>query len=236
MATLLAMLVMAVLHSRAPLIIVVLPVPILAVLSSYFSVGLTIYRRNKKNLAQAPGGTLGLVRTPSGTLGFTLVELLLVIAIIGILSSITLASINSSRLKAKESAVISNLNTVRAEMELVYLNSNQSYGNPAAASAAVCDNNNSFNTGIIASALAAAETQGGSQAVCAVGGGGGSFAVSVPLVFGGSWCVFSVNQYSQSLAGNASGGGASPAACQTGGSPPPPPPGNVPGNDQGVPI
>lgn len=50
--------------------------------------------------------------------GFTLVELLLVISIISLLSSVVLASVNSAREKAKETALISFLFEVRNAMEL----------------------------------------------------------------------------------------------------------------------
>ena len=52
--------------------------------------------------------------------GFTLIELLVVIAIIGILSSVVLASLNSARGKGADAAIKSNLNSMRAQAELVY--------------------------------------------------------------------------------------------------------------------
>ena len=59
--------------------------------------------------------------------GFTLIELLVVIAIIGILSSVVLASLNTARGKGADSAIKSNLNNSRAQAELYYDNSGQSY-------------------------------------------------------------------------------------------------------------
>ena len=54
------------------------------------------------------------------TLGFTLVELLVVISIIGVLSSVVFASLSSAKAKAKNAAIISNFATLRTHAELYY--------------------------------------------------------------------------------------------------------------------
>ena len=59
--------------------------------------------------------------------GFTLIELLVVIAIIGILSSVVLASLNSARNSAQVAAAKSELSSMRAEAEVEYNSSSQSY-------------------------------------------------------------------------------------------------------------
>ena len=60
--------------------------------------------------------------------GFTLIELLVVIAIIGILSGIVLVSLSSARGKAKDSALESQLASLRSASELYSNNHNGSYG------------------------------------------------------------------------------------------------------------
>jgi prepilin-type N-terminal cleavage/methylation domain-containing protein len=56
------------------------------------------------------------------TKGFTLIELLVVISIISLLSSIIMAALNSARNKAKESAIKSELLSIKSQAELSYNN------------------------------------------------------------------------------------------------------------------
>lgn len=52
--------------------------------------------------------------------GFTLVEMLVVIAVIGIISTVALTALGPSRNRAKDSRIISGLNQIRAIAEVVY--------------------------------------------------------------------------------------------------------------------
>ncbi|MDB5245050.1 MAG: hypothetical protein JWN90_155 [Parcubacteria group bacterium] len=62
-----------------------------------------------------------------GRSAFTLIELLVVIAIIGILSSVVLASLNTARNKGADAAIKSNIDNARAQAELYYDNTSQTY-------------------------------------------------------------------------------------------------------------
>lgn len=59
--------------------------------------------------------------------GFTLLELLVVIAVIGLLTSIVLMSLNSARDKGADAASRSNLNNIRSQTELYYHDNGLSY-------------------------------------------------------------------------------------------------------------
>jgi prepilin-type N-terminal cleavage/methylation domain-containing protein len=59
--------------------------------------------------------------------GFTLIDLLVVIAIIGILSSVILASLNTARDKGADAAIKSDLNNIRSQAELYYDQNSQDY-------------------------------------------------------------------------------------------------------------
>ncbi len=67
--------------------------------------------------------------------GFTLVELLVVVAIITVLSSVVLASTGAARNKGADAAAKSDVNSIRTQIELLYASSaNGNYGG-------VCSNN-----------------------------------------------------------------------------------------------
>lgn len=60
--------------------------------------------------------------------GFTLIEMLVVVAIIGILSSVVLVGIGGARQRARDARRISDVNRIQANLELGY---NQATGYPA---------------------------------------------------------------------------------------------------------
>ena len=126
--------------------------------------------------------------------GFTLIELLVVIAIIGILSSVVLASLNTARAKGADAAVKAALSNIRAEAEIYYDNTSNTYG--AAYTASACPS--SSNTSMF---WADAQIQAGlAQAASAGGGGmsgtrcatdGNDYAISIRLKSNTAnyWCV-----------------------------------------------
>ncbi|TSA46385.1 type II secretion system protein [bacterium] len=67
--------------------------------------------------------------------GFTLIEMLVVIAIIGLLSSVVLVALGPSRAKAKDARIISDMNQVRAVMETLYNPSTGKYVDASVATA-----------------------------------------------------------------------------------------------------
>ena len=60
--------------------------------------------------------------------GFTLIELLVVVAIIALLAATILASLGSARTKARDARVVSELSSLRAQMELFSNSNGFTYG------------------------------------------------------------------------------------------------------------
>ena len=56
--------------------------------------------------------------------GFTLIEILVVVAIIGLLSSIVMAALSTARVKARDSRRLSDILQIKKALELYYLNNN----------------------------------------------------------------------------------------------------------------
>ncbi len=130
--------------------------------------------------------------------GFTLIELLVVIAIIGILSSVVVASLNIARAKGADTAIKSNLNTVRTQSSIFFDQSGNTYG----ADATTCaDAGSLFVEPTIAAAIVNAQNSSGGTATCFaddgvanVGPAATSWAVSLTLKTNPleSWCVDSL--------------------------------------------
>jgi prepilin-type N-terminal cleavage/methylation domain-containing protein len=101
--------------------------------------------------------------------GFTLIEILMVVAIIGILATIVTAILNTAKSKGADATIKSELNSAKTEIELNYSNS---YSNACT---------------IISEELTHIEELSGSTPQCFDEVAG--WAVQASLVQGDYWCV-----------------------------------------------
>lgn len=132
--------------------------------------------------------------------GFTLLELLIVVGIIGLLAAVIMGSVNSGSTRGKNAAIKKNLANARTQAEVFY-NTNTS---------AVLSYTNVCTNGMVGGAQGVgALVLGGAQArgfsaysINAIGNttnavcnhSSNAWAAQVPLLGGGFWCVDSTNQ------------------------------------------
>jgi prepilin-type N-terminal cleavage/methylation domain-containing protein len=123
--------------------------------------------------------------------GFTLIELLVVIAIIGVLSSVVLASLGSARNKGADSAVKSNLRSIKTIVDIIYdVNQttppyNRGYNEGGSAGTGICDDSKVIDA---RNALAKAVGVTYASVKCAATATG--WAVKAPLSGGTTyWCI-----------------------------------------------
>ncbi|KKR70696.1 MAG: hypothetical protein UU13_C0002G0041 [Candidatus Nomurabacteria bacterium GW2011_GWB1_40_7] len=133
----------------------------------------------------------------STTEGFTLIELLVVVAIIGILIAIVSVLLTDIRAKGDDAAVKTNLQTIKNQAELFYLDNGNSYL-PAEASGeefyGVCPVDDSsagsmFSKDKVMFDAVAEATKRGNGSYCYASTNGWAVAVGLKTDAGASWCV-----------------------------------------------
>mgnify|MGYP000087221160 CR=1 FL=1 len=136
--------------------------------------------------------------------GFTLIELMIVVAIIGILASVVLASLNTARDKGADAAIKANVNGIRAQAELYYDSNGNTYAGTAytvQACLTAAQTGNMFADANVMSALNASATQSGAGlSRCAAAAN--SWVIAFQLKTGGTagdttadaYCVDSTGQ------------------------------------------
>ncbi len=133
--------------------------------------------------------------------GFTLIEFLVVIAIIGLLSAVVLASLNTARSKDNDVAVKANLATVSTQATLYLSNNNNSFGTYAlAACPTSAGSGNVFTNGTIVSAISEALiASAGGTATCVATPSAYAVTVSRPVDVATTtstyWCVDSTGEH-----------------------------------------
>jgi len=129
--------------------------------------------------------------------GFTLLELLIVVGIIGVLASIIFVSMSDSRNKGADASVKANLGTIRGQSELFYSDNGNSFL-PSGGSTfgiAVCPVYNASGTNMlskdktIASAVAEAVNRGGNSSSCYNSSANWAIAIGLKSNASLSWCV-----------------------------------------------
>jgi prepilin-type N-terminal cleavage/methylation domain-containing protein len=144
--------------------------------------------------------------------GFTLIEILVAVAILGILSAIVYVSLTSTRNRSADSSIKANLASIIGVSAIIYSTNNNSYGS----NFCIEDRVKSFidkaksASGITTNTIIDLNTAGSStQAVCHYNNSEDSWAISVPLKSdpNKSWCVDSTDrliEYDNHLQGGVS--------------------------------
>lgn len=118
------------------------------------------------------------------TAGFTLMEVLMYVIIVGILASVVMSAIRIARESSADANIKANLNNIRTEATS-FFDRNNNYGTPGTS----CTQQGSvFDDPRIARQIESAETTSLQSATCA--NSAAKWVISVPLRNeAGSWCV-----------------------------------------------
>lgn len=126
------------------------------------------------------------------SLGFTLLELLVVVAIIAILASISMVAISDSQNKSKNSKIKSQISNLRRVTEVYYTSNNNTYGSTVSncTSGMFADTTND-----VAKFVTIANYPSGTTLACYASST--AWAVSSTLFGGGYWCTDSTGANKQ---------------------------------------
>lgn len=142
-------------------------------------------------------------RTKLFSSGFTVLELLVVVAIIGILTAVVFGALGSSRDKGADKAIMENLHGIRTEADLYYTSNKNNYGTvfnsnnvaspasvvkcpvPTSTGTTLFDQLNNPNSKRISSAIAEANTRSGGT----IGGSNAFYTNARCFSLGSTWAV-----------------------------------------------
>ncbi|HEY4478868.1 MAG TPA: prepilin-type N-terminal cleavage/methylation domain-containing protein [Candidatus Paceibacterota bacterium] len=134
--------------------------------------------------------------------GFTVIELLIVVSIIGLLSSIVMASLNSARIKGADAAIKTDLSGIRSSAAVEFENLNSSYNNTGStiiltSGASNCDGATTANSILANTSIQRAVPHANAQAkkpfeypICVIASS--AYAIASPTRVGSTgnfWCV-----------------------------------------------
>ena len=135
--------------------------------------------------------------------GFTLIEILVVISIIGVLSSVVMASISKVKTKALDVAVKANLNAAREQAQIYYEDqspngyASATFGeNPCPQIYDPSGTNLFTQDAVVSSAIVAAIAKGNGISACYASATAYGIAVGLKTA-GYAWCVDSTGNTSQ---------------------------------------
>jgi len=125
--------------------------------------------------------------------GFTLIELMVVVSIVSLLSSVVLASLNTARTRAADAVIKEDFSSIRSTAEIMYENLGLSYSNAGWIATTNCVGDNTSDTILqdltIQNAIKHAGSLGSTinNVTCVILAG--SYKIAAKLKGPGYWCI-----------------------------------------------